>query len=59
MWDFDTTKEKFIVNAICFTLKTQAMYTTQHAHSTFQAIEAYRQAYSISDDDMEGSASKF
>jgi hypothetical protein len=33
------------MEAIHLTLKTQAMYTTQHAHST-------------SDDDMEGSASE-
>jgi len=46
----DTTKEEFIMEAIHLTLKTQAMYTMQHAHSTA------RQAHSISDDDMEGYA---
>jgi hypothetical protein len=46
------------MEAILFTLKTQAMYTMQHAHSIVQVTTAYQQAHSISDDDMEGSASK-
>jgi hypothetical protein len=52
----DTTKDEFIMEAIRFTLKTQAMYTMQHVHSTAQVAVAYRQAHSISDDDMEGFA---
>jgi hypothetical protein len=51
-------KEEFIMEAICFTLKTQAMYTKQHAHSRAQGAIVYRQAHSISDDDMEGFVSK-
>jgi hypothetical protein len=54
----DTTKDEFIIEAIHLTLKTQAMYTTQHVHSIVQAAIAYQQAHSISDHDMEGSASK-
>jgi hypothetical protein len=46
------------MEAIRLTLKTQAMYTTQHAHSTTQGAIAYRQAHSISDDDMEDFVSK-
>jgi len=52
----DTTKEEFVMEIVHLTLKTRAMYTTQHAHSVVQAALVYWQAPSINDDDIKGSA---